>query len=104
MLYLLISAFVANAIAHIISFQKLKKAKDANAAGVLAFVFINALIALLIGLGFSWAKWPAIAFPAIGGLALFFTTLIQGKGGWIDYVILALDILIISLVLTLYFL
>ncbi|MEM7375164.1 MAG: hypothetical protein AAF587_41605 [Bacteroidota bacterium] len=103
MLYYIIAALIANAIAHILSFQKLKQAEDSNATGVLAFVFINALIALFLGLDLSWAKWLAIAFPAIGGLALLITTIVKGKGGWIDYTILGLDMLIIFLTVTNYF-
>lgn len=99
-IYLLIS----NAIAHIISFVKLNR-RDAmysvstNAMGVLLFVFINAIIAFLLWQGFAWAKWLAFAFPLIGGLGLLFTTILKKKGTWIDYIILMLDIFIVSLVL-----
>lgn len=95
----IISLLLANAVAHIVSYLKLRKVKAPNATGVLAFVFINALIAILIWQGLAWAKWLALIFPAVGGLALLFTTILRGKGTWIDYVILILDIIIISLVL-----
>lgn len=100
----LISLFVANAIAHVISYIRLNQAKAPNATGVLGFVFINAIIAVLLYLTFGWVKWLALAFPLIGGLALLTTTILRGKGTWIDYVILVLDIIIVGLVLKYYFL
>ncbi|NME72666.1 hypothetical protein [Flammeovirga aprica] len=100
----IIALFIANATAHIISFQKLKKVEAPNSTGVLAFVFINALIVLLLWQSFVWAKWPALLFPVLGGFGLFLTTIIKEKGTWIDYVIFLLDIIIISLVLDYYFL
>jgi len=104
MVVTIIALYIANAIAHIISYQRLRKVKAPNARGVLAFVFINALIALLFWQGLNWAKWLAFIFPAVGGLALLFGTILKGKGTWIDYVILALDIVIVSLVLNFYIL
>lgn len=100
----LISLFLANALAHVVSYQRLTKAKAPNATGVLVFVFINAIIAALLWQGISWAKWPALIFPSVGGLALLLTTIIKGEGTWIDYFILLLDIAIIGIVLTTYFL
>ena len=99
----IIALLVVNAAAHIISFQKLKKAKAPNSMGVLAFVFINALIALLLWQGLSWAKWLVLIFPAVGGLGLLITSILKGKGTWIDYLILVLDIAIVGLVLKQYF-
>jgi len=96
---LIIIGLVANAIAHVISYLKLRKSKSPNAVGVLAFVFINAIIAVLLWQGVSWAIWLALAFPLIGGLALLFTTIIPGKGGWIDYLILLFDIATLVFVL-----
>ncbi|WP_044213108.1 hypothetical protein [Flammeovirga sp. OC4] len=88
---------VANAIAHIISFQKLRKAKAPNSAGVMAFVFINAIIAILLLQNVDWAKWLALIFPSLGGFGLLITTIIKGKGTWIDYIILLLDSTIVGL-------
>lgn len=99
----LISLFIANAVAHIISYVKPQQAKAPNVMGVLAFVFINAIIALLLWQNMDWAKWPALIFPSVGGLGLLGTTIIQGKGTWIDYVILVLDIVVIGLVLSQFF-
>ena len=99
MRYYIIAALIANAVAHIISFRKLKQAEDSNATGVLAFVFINAIIAVLIWQEFAWAKWLALIFPVVGGTALLITTILRGKGTWIDYLILILDIVIIGMVL-----
>jgi len=104
MIYTIIILFIANALAHIISFQKLQKIKAPNAMGVLAFVFINAIIAVLLWQGIAWSKWLALVFPAIGGLGLLFTTILKGKGTWIDFIILFLDIGIIGLVLNYYIL
>jgi len=98
----IIALLLVNAVAHIISFQKLKRTKAPNAMGVLVFVFINALIAILLWQGLSWAKWLALIFPAVGGLALFIGTILKGNGAWIDYVILTLDILILALILNYY--
>lgn len=93
----LIYLLIANAIAHIISYLRLQKSKAPNTTGVLVFVFINAIIALLLWQGFSLAKWVALIFPLIGGFGLLTTTILKGKGTWIDYVILILDIVIIIL-------
>jgi len=90
---------LANAIAHIISYVKLKQVKAPNTVGVLAFVFINALIAFLLWQGNNWAKWLVLIFPLIGGLGLLVTTILKNKGTWIDYIILILDALIIFLIL-----
>lgn len=95
----IIYLLIANAIAHIISFVKLKKINAPNTMGVLLFVFINAAIAVLLLLGFAWAKWLALAFPLIGGLGLLLTTILKKKGTWIDYIILMLDIFIVTLIL-----
>jgi len=98
----IISLFIANAAAHIISYQKLKQVKAPNAMGVLAFVFINALIAVFLWQSLEWAKWLALIFPTVGGLGLLMTTILKRKGTWIDYVILILDIAIVGLVLNHY--
>lgn len=95
----IIYLLIANAIAHIISFVKLKKTNAPNAMGVLAFAFINAMIAFSLWQGFTWVKWLALAFPLIGGLGLLLTTILKKKGTWIDYIILTLDILIVTLML-----
>jgi len=99
---IIISVLIANAIAHIISFQKLRKAEAPNSMGVLAFVFLNFIIAFLLWQGIAWAKWLALIFPATGGLGLLVTTILKSKGTWIDYVILVLDIVIVGLVLYYY--
>jgi len=103
-LTLLIVALLGNAIAHIISYLRLRQVKSPGATGVLVFVFINALIALFLWQDLSWTKWFALIFPTIGGVGLLTTTILKGKGAWIDYVILILDIVIIGLVLNYYFL
>jgi len=95
----IIGVFIANCIAHIISFQKLNKMNASDAPGVLLFAVINAIIAILLWLGIGWTKWLALLVPAIGGGALLFTKIIKGEGTWIDYVILVLDILAIVLCL-----
>ena len=101
---IIIVLFIANAIAHIISYQRLRQAKAPNAIGVLAFVFIYAIIAVLLWQDLNWSKWLAIIFSAVGSLGLLTTTILKGKGTWIDYVILALDIAIVGLVVKQYFL
>ena len=104
MLTTIIALFVVNAVAHIISFQRLRKIKAPNATGTLAFVFINFMIAFLLWQGLVWSKWLALIFPVVGGLGLLVTTILKSKGTRIDYVILALDIAIVELVLNHYFL
>lgn len=91
----IIGLLIANAIAHIVSFVRLNNIKSPDRFGVMAFVFINAIVAALLWLGFDWAKWLALIFPALGGLGLFATSIVKGKGTWIDYVILILDILLV---------
>jgi len=100
----IVSLFIANAVAHIISYLQLKKNQSPDATGVLVFVFVNAIIAILLWQGMDWAKWLALGFPALGGIALLTTTIFKGKGTWIDFVILVLDIAIIGLVLKHYIL
>jgi len=101
---IIIILLILNAIAHIFSFRKLKAENSSNANGVAGFIFINAVLALILGLGFSWAKFPVLIFPAIGALGLLFTTIFKGEGTLIDFTILILDILIIGLTLKFYFL
>jgi len=100
----IIILLIANAIAHVISYRKLKAANDGGANGVAGFVGINLILALILWQGFPWAKWPVLIFPLIGGLGLLLTTIIKGKGTWIDYLILALDIAIVGLTLNHYIL
>jgi len=99
MINTIIGVFAANCIAHVVSFLKLKELKSSDASGVIVFAFINAIVALILFLGTSWAKWLALAVPLIGGGALLFTKIIKGQGTWIDYLILILDILAIGLCL-----
>ena len=101
---MIIYALIANAAAHVISFIRLNQVKAPSRMGVLAFVFINAAIALLFWQNISWAKWPALVFPAIGGLGLLLSTIIRGKGTLIDYIIFLLDVVIVFLVLKNYLL
>jgi len=91
--------FVANAAAHIVSFQQLRKAGSENAIGVLAFAGINAALAIVTLADISWAYWPALAFPSIGGVALTATTIVPGKGKPIDLTILALDVVTVIAVI-----
>lgn len=100
----IIIAFIANSVLHIISFLNLKKSKSPNATGVLVFVFINAIIAYLLWKDIEWAKWVAVIFPILGGIGLLMTTIMKGKGQWVDYLIFILDIVIVYLVLNLYIL
>lgn len=89
-----------NAISHVFSYKELNEIEDSSADGVLAFAFINAIVAILFVLDYAWSKWLVLAFPAIGVTALFMTTLVQGKGKLVDYIIFVLDITIIGLILT----
>ena len=97
MLITIILLFVANSILHSVSYLKLKQAKASNATGVLVFVFINVIIAFLLWQVMYWAKWLALIFTALGALGLLFTTIFKGKGTWIDYLILILDVVIVVL-------
>jgi len=71
----------------------------ANAGGVLAFAGINAILAVLVGLDLSWARWPALILPAVGGLGLTANTILPRKGTPIDFTILGLDISTVVLVI-----
>jgi len=82
---------------NVISYIRLNKEEDPGANGVLAFVFINAIIAVLFFLDYDWSKWLALAFPAIGGLGLLMTSLVKGKGTLVDYIIFALDVALVIL-------
>ena len=101
---LLVALFVANATAHFVSYLKLRQNKAPNALGVLAFVFINAIIAVILWQELNWGEWLALVFPAIGGLGLLLTTILKGKGTWIDYIIFVLDIMTVTLVVKNYIL
>jgi len=101
---IIILLLILNAIAHVFSYIKLNKQKDPGATGVLAFVFINAIVAALFYIGYDWSKWLVLAFPAIGGLGLFITSLMKGKGTLIDYIIFALDVALVALILRYYIL
>lgn len=92
-----LALLIANAIAHIISFIQLRKAKSPNAIGVLVFAFINGVLAVLLWLGVTWSPWLILAFATIGAIGLLTTTIIPKKGTWIDYVILLLDMAIVGL-------
>lgn len=100
MVTLLISLCILNTLAHLVAFKQLSKAKDPSKIGVLIFAFINTSLALLFSYRIEWAKWPALIFPLLGGSLLVFTTILKGKGTWIEYVLLLLDIGIIITVLT----
>lgn len=71
--------------------------------GVFAFFCINSIIAALLWQEVPWATWPALLFPIVGGLALLTTTIIRGKGKWIDYTILFLDMIMVYLAVQKFF-
>jgi len=98
-MFTIIGLLIANAIAHIISFVRLNKINSPDKNGVLAFVFINAIVAVLLWQGIDWAKYLALIFPLLGGLGLLFTNILKGKGTWIDYLILALDVALVVLII-----
>lgn len=95
----LLGLFMLNAFLHVLSFNYLNRIDDPTKMGVLAFVFINLIIAALIYFGIEWAKYPALIFPLIGGIALFTTTMIPKKGRPVDYAILGVDVVTIIVVL-----
>ena len=99
----ILALFWLNAISHVISFVKLNKTDDPIKNGVLAFVFINAIIAILLYQGVTWGKYPALIFPMLGGMALLVSTLLKGKGTWIDFVIFGIDVVTIGLVIAFFF-
>jgi len=89
---LLFLLFVANAIAHVVSFLQMRSSGAANSAGVLVFAAVNAAVALLLVLDVSWSQWPALIVPIIGGSGLFATPIRSGQGMPIDYTIFGLDL------------
>lgn len=94
---LIITLLMANAIAHVISFVQLRKVQSPHATGVFIFIFVNALLAGLVWFNVNWAMYLVLIGAIIGCLGLLITTLLPKKGQWVDYVILLLDISIISL-------
>lgn len=99
-MYIIIFLFVLNAIAHLVSFWKLPNKKNSDAGGILGFAILNTGIAYLLWQGFDWAKWFALILPIIGGAGLFSTSIIKGKGRWIDYLIFLIDVVIVYFVAT----
>ena len=98
---LIVLLLFANSLAHIISFLELNKTKAPNRWGVLAYVFILAALGILILQNTTWAVYPALVFPLIGMIVLG-TEVFKNRGGsWIDYVILALDVLTIGILIPL---
>jgi len=66
----------------------------ANAViGVGAFVVVNAIAAILNGVGIGWALWLGFIFPLIGGSALAATLQSSPGSRQISYAILVLDLL-----------
>jgi hypothetical protein len=99
---IIITCLVLNAVMHVVSFYYLNKQQDNSRWGVLAFVLINMIIALLLQMNFSWAIYLAIVFPAIGGIGLTATLKSSKAPLWVDLSILALDLTLI--ICSLYFL
>jgi hypothetical protein len=88
----------ANSVMHIISFIALSRQKAPNRMGVLAFAIINAAVGTLLVQDFSWARWLALIFPAIGFTGLSITIKKSLSPKIVDYTILVLDAAIIILV------
>jgi len=75
--------FVANAVAHVVSYRQLADRAAPGQGGVLAFAGIR----------------PALIFPTLGGLGLTANTILPRKGTSIDFTILGLDISTVVLVI-----
>ena len=95
----LVILLVANAVVHLLSFNALNMSKDKNRWAVFAFAIINAVLVILIKAGFPWARYLALLFPLIGGIALLTQLSKSNSPRWMDYTILLLDALIIVLIL-----
>jgi hypothetical protein len=94
----------ANSVMHIVSFIALSRQKASNRMGVLAFAIINAAVGILLIQDFSWARWLALIFPAIGFTGLCITIKKSLSPKIVDYTILGLDAaIIISMVRALFF-
>ena len=100
---LLLALFVINGISHIFFYRKLKRTNEPNPSSALPFVLLYPLFGLLIWLGISWVKWPALIIPILGLLALLLTSILKGKGQIIDYFIAVLDTVIPVLVFLYFF-
>ena len=96
---LLLALFVINGIAHIFLYRKLKRTKEPNPTSALPFVLIYPIFGILIWQCIDWVKWPSLVIPILGLLALLFTSILKGKGQFIDYFIAILDTVIPILVL-----
>ena len=93
----LVALSLANAAAHWVSYNAMKKRKAPGANGVLSFCFVNAGLAISTYhfMEAPWAQKLGMAFPSIGCLGLCTNKLIPGKGTAIDYVVFVLDIVTI---------
>lgn len=101
--------FFANALAHILSFFILrnKKAPNGLVAGVFAFIFINLGIGILLlqNIGWSWVKYLALIFPALGGSALSSQIATsKAEGNFLNYFMILLDVISVGIMIYLLFL
>lgn len=101
--------FFANAFAHIISFLMLRSKKVSNfyVAGVFAFIFINLGIGILLmqNIGWPWAKYLALIFPAMGGTALSSQMITKkAEGNFLNYFMVFLDVISVAAMVYLIFL
>lgn len=98
MLLLATIFLLANAVLHLVSFNILNKRGDANKRPVLIFALINALLAIFMSKGQSWAYFPALIFPMVGLLGLAFQMKNGADKSWVNLSILGLDVAIIGCV------
>lgn len=109
LLSLLPYVFFVNAFAHIISFLTLRSKKESFffIAGVFAFIFINLRIGILLmkNIGWSWAKYLAFIFPAMGGMALSSQMITKkAEGNFLNYFMVFLDVISVATMVYLIFL
>lgn len=88
---------IANAIAHLVQSMRLRQEGAAanQTMGVLAFVVINGIVALLLIFNQNWARYLALVFPLLGGTALALTFRQSGGSRTLSIVILLLDVALI---------
>ena len=88
---------IANAVAHLVQGMRLRQegADAAQTNGVLAFVAINGIIALLLIFNLGWARYLALIFPLVGGAGLAINFRNSGGSKAISMFILLLDLALV---------
>ena len=94
----IVGLLLVNAVLHVIAFFELEHKRSNRRWGALAFAMINTLLAVFFTKSLSWARYLAIFFPLIGALGLTVELKASQNPRWLNFSMLLLDALIVSLV------